>query len=233
MKNALDKKLLGPLGLLGGVGLLFPAAGPASAETQTFTLTATPTTLTSPGSSSDSDTTTVSFDQFDPSLGSLSEVDISLSSTLAASSTLSASTNEGFSSSHWSGETKLTLPGVSFDATNSFFNDCSFCTNQVMTPSFPISQGWVLTSGLSPYVGLGMVDANLELDVTFTLGGEFLLSGTASGSGTWDPPPPDGLTITYVYEPSGTAPEPGSLALLGAAVAAGAGFIRRRVKDPG
>ena len=54
-------------------------------------------------------------------------------------------------------------------------------------------------------------------------------NASAGGNATWDPPF-DGIIVTYVYTPVTTVPEPGSLALLGAAGLAGLGLARRRGK---
>jgi hypothetical protein len=246
-KNMLDRKVLGPIGLLTGIGALLPGViGTADASTivqsKTFMVTATPAEPTDPGEPSESadKSTTVQFDQFDPSLGTLTEIDLSLSSTLSASLSVSGSTAEQMpnSTATWDGTVTLTTPdGVDFSDTQSFSISCGFgsCSNS-STSSFTEIGSKSLTGPFAPgFFGTGMFDALYDLDLTVSVvnnaGGT--PPSSAFGSGTWDPPPPKGLTVTYIYTPNATVPEPGTLALLGMGAMAGLGFSRRRPKKDG
>jgi hypothetical protein len=86
---------------------------------------------------------------------------------------------------------------------------------------------------MAPYLGFGTVDANVSSFFQLTANANGAGSALVSGNGTFDPPPPEGLTVTYVFTPRGTVPEPGTLALLGMGGLAGLGFARRRVKHDG
>jgi hypothetical protein len=246
------KKRLSQLGLLAGFGMLLPVAGVADAasitQSQPFSLFASPAEVSThvvgsegTDSASDTDSTTVTFDRFDPVLGTLTEVDIGLSSSLARFLTVSASPAEltGPVSAHadWNASGSITMPGLIISVADNFSLDCSatntFCSdsNNASDPiDANISAG--SASFLSLYTGIGTFAADLELDLTVAVTldtGEF---GNASGGGnaTWDPPF-DGITVTYVYTPVTTVPEPGGLALLGAAGLAGLGLARRRAKN--
>src|SRR6266853_3395652 len=140
MKNTFDRKLLSQIGLLTGIGVLVPAAGTAEAtvisQTQTFTVSASPAEVTDPGtpSNNDSNTTTVTFNQFDPSLGTLTEIDLALNSTLFGFLSVSGSNAEqnNNSTATWKASITLTAPdGVDFSdsRTVSISCDFGFCSN--------------------------------------------------------------------------------------------------------
>ena len=246
------KKRLSQIGLLAGFGLLLPAAGVADAasipQTRPFSLIASPAEVSThvvgsegTDSASASDSTTVTFDRFDPALGTLTEIDIGLSSSLARFLTVSASPAEltGPVSAHadWVASGALTMPGASVTFNDSFTLPCS-ATSTFCSDSNSASDAIDATivdsdaSFLALYTGTGMFDADLELDLTVavTLDTGDFGNASAGGNATWDPPF-DGITLTYVYTPVTTVPEPGSLALFGAAGLAGLGLARRRAKN--
>ena len=92
-------------------------------------------------------------------------------------------------------------------------------------------------SVLNLYTGLGTLDATFNLDLMLSVSSEGdasrAHSASGGGSATWDPPAIDGLTVTYLFRPNATVPEPGTLALLGMGAVAGLGFARRRLKSDG
>ena len=252
MDYPFKKKRLSQIGLLAGFGFLLPAAGVADAaviiQAQGFFLSASPAEVSThvvgsegTDSASDTDSKTVTFDQFDPALGTLTEVDIGLSSTIARFLIVSASPAEQFGpvSAHaaWDASAHFTLPGLAVSFTDSFSVDCSAtdksCSN-FDNGSDPLSVGVMGSdpSFLANYIGTGTVDADLDLALTVavTLDTGDFGNASAGGSATWDPPF-DGITVTYIYTPVTTVPEPGSLALLGAAGLAGLGLARRRAKN--
>jgi hypothetical protein len=252
MENQFKKKRLGQLGLLAGFGLLLPTAGVADAaeitQSQPFSLFASPAEVSThlvgsegKDSESDTDNTTVTFDQFDPALGTLTEIDIGLNSSIARFLSLSASPAEGFGpvSAHadWNASGSLMMPDLTISFADNFSINCS-ATNQNCSNSDngvdPISANIVATTAsfLANYIGTGTVSADLDLALTVSVTldqGDFG-NATAGGNATWDPPF-DGITVTYIYTPVTTVPEPGSLALLGAAGLAGMGLARRRAKN--
>jgi hypothetical protein len=252
MEHPFRKKRLSQIGLLAGFGLLLPAAGVADAasiiQSQGFSLFASPaevsTHVVGPGgkdSDSDSDSTTVTFDQFDPALGTLTEIDIGINSTIARFLIVSASPAELFGpvSAHadWDASGQLTMPDFSFSFTDSFSVNCSATDtscSQSDKAGDPLAAGAFLSTAtdLADYTGTGTVSADLDLALTVSVTldqGDFG-NASAGGSATWDPPF-DGITVTYIYTPVTTVPEPGSLALLGAAGLAGLGLSRRRTKN--
>lgn len=255
MKARFNKKLLGQIGLLTGIGAVLPAAGTAEANPVctvfpcAFTVTSSPNEVNDPGTTSNDDpkSTTVTFNQFDPSLGTLTEIDFGLSSTLFGSISVSAqgSANEGQSSASgqtsWDASYSLTLPGIAefFDSKSDSVlcsNSLSFCSN-FKSPSFSVTWSDQVTqqSVLDQYTGSGTLDAMFDLDLTLSVINEGTPPSSASGGGsaTWDPRAVDGLTVTYIFTPNSTVPEPGTLALLGMGAMAGLGFARRRLKSDG
>ncbi len=257
METTFNKKLLSQIGLLTSMGVLLPAAGTAEAgpvcatSPCTFTVTSLPAEVNDPGTTSNSDpeSTTVTFNKFDPSLGTLTEIDFGLSSTLFGSISLSALgfSNEGQSPASgmtsWDASYSLTLPGIAeFTGSQSDSLSCSsnssFCSPTPKTPSFSVtwSDTESLQSVLNMYTGPGTLDATFNLDLTLSVVNLATLPSSASGGGsaTWDPPAIDGLTVTYKFTPNTrTVPEPGTLALLGMGAMAGLGFARRRLKPDG
>lgn len=252
MECQFRKKRLSQLGLLAGFGLLLPTAGVADAaeiiQSQPFSLFASPAEVSThvvgsenKGSGSDNDSTTVTFDQFDPALGILTEIDIDLNSAITGFFTVSASPAEMFGpvSAHadWDASGNLTMPNLTTGFTDSHSVSCS-ATNQSCSNSDnvndPISIITSLTdaTSLANYTGSGTVSANLGLALTMSVTldeGDFG-NASAGGDATWDPPF-DGITLTYVYTPVTSVPEPGSLALVGVAGLAGLGLARRRAKN--
>jgi PEP-CTERM motif len=262
METRFDKKLLSQIGLLTGMGVLLPAAGTAEAtlgctttqctDTQTFTVTSSPAEVNDPGETSNSDpqSTTATFSKFDPLLGTLTEIDFSLSSTLFGSISISAgstSTNEPTASGQtsWNASYSLTLPGIAefFDSKSdsvSCTQGGTFCSafRNPSSLSFPVIWGDVETqqSILDLYTGAGetlLATFNLDLLLSVFNEGTSPSSASGGGSATWDPPAIEGLTVTYIFTPTSTVPEPGTLALLGMGAMAGLGFARRRLKPDG
>lgn len=250
-----ETKRLSQIGLLTGLGAVLPAVGTAEAAPVcatfpcAFTVTSSPDEVNDPGESQDNDpkSTTVTFNKFDPSLGTLTEIDFSLTSTLFGFFATSGfnSSNEGQSPASgqtlWSAAFSLTLPGIAeFTGTKTDTVSCSsttgFCSNS-KSPSFSLTWNDEATqqSVLNLYTGPGTLDATFNLDLTLTEINEAAPPSSASGGGsaTWDPPTVDGLTVTYIFTPNATVPEPGTLALLGMGAMAGLGFARRRVKPDG
>ena len=260
MGDRFDKKLLGQIGLLTGMGVLLPAVGTAEAslictttqctDTQTFIVTSSPNEVNDPGTTSNTDpqSTTATFSKFDPLLGTLTEIDFGLSSTLSGSISISALSNnsEGGASASgqtsWNAEYSLTMPGsVGFSDSKSDSVQCSqsgsapnASCSDFKNPSFlvPWNDSVTLQSILDLYTGTGTLDATFDLDLMLSVFNEGNGESSASGGGsaTWDPPAIDGLTVTYIFTPTSPVPEPGTLALLGMGAMAGLGFARRRLK---
>ncbi len=250
-----DTKRLSQIGLLTGIGAVLPAVGTAEAAPVctvfpcAFTVTSSPAEVIDPGvnQNSDAEHTTVTFNQFDPSLGTLTEVDVSLTSTLFGFVTVSADTPVEDASAvavgntSWDASFSMTMPGVNYsdsrsDSVNCFNTGFSVSCSNSKDPSSLVTFSDSLTaqSILDQYNGLGTLDATFNLNLMLTVTNESSGDGNASGGGnaTWDRPN-DGLTVTYIFTPNSTVPEPGTLALLGMGAMAGLGFARRRVKPDG
>ena len=231
----LDKKGLGRLGLLTGIGALVPMTS-VDADvitlTKPFTVSSSVSQVTDPGetSSFDDRTTSVTFDPFDASLGTLTQVQISLTSS-AWNGLLSVqggqSENNDNSTSTWDSSVTLTMPGVPLSTLDSetVHVSCDFgnCSNSA-SPSFSVSGLLFTLSGASipsAFTGVSDITATLGLNLTVSVANNFDV-GTAVGSGsaTWAATDPDGLRVTYTYTPLiSSIPEPSTLALLGFGVA--------------
>jgi len=247
-----ERKLLSQIGLLTGVSVLLPAAHPANAGTIDFTqtkfvnLNVGPITANSPGNATAPSTVsinasaTVNFAQTlnATSFGTLSAVEIGFNSILAGSLTLSAdeNTNNG-SFGTWKGHVGASIPGLIFSDSQSFSVNCAAnsCTTTFGPVTFPEDATTQILTGaaMAPYVGAGNVTASELLSIVISANNLGAGGVQASGSGTFDPPPPEGITVTYVYTTPSTTPEPGTLALLGMGAAVGLGFARRRLKQDG
>lgn len=194
--------------MAGGIAcavVLLVAAGPGAqaeviTQTATFVYTAPATTTFFPV-----------FAQFDPSLGTLQQVEIAYDLTGALSITVqnTFSAPAGFS------------PDVHF-FTNFSNSDFADVTDQEFGLIGPLAPGGVgsttvtntlmqsfLASDLAPFIGLGDFDARIRNSV----GASFAISPTSySGGGS--------VSVVYTYSLSQTAiPEPEILALFAAAVA--------------
>jgi hypothetical protein len=232
-----EKKLISQISLLTSLGALLPTvgAGEAAVITQrnTFSLTASPAEVSDPGTSSNSasDSTTVTFNQFDPSLGKLTEIDIALNSTLFGSVSVATSVEQSNSATTtWDASITLIMPGVNFSDTQSASASCDFaCNTTLVLDPLLESDSATFTSGFpASYIGTGTLGMDAELHLTVSVSDNGT-SGPATGSGsaTWDQF--EDLTLAYVYTPA-AAPEPGTLALLGMGATAGLGIARRRSK---
>ena len=242
-----ERKLLSQVGVLTGVSVLLPTAGPANAgpilisETLQFSIGGTavaqsPGNATLPASVTRSATTTLAFDKFNSlnstSSGTLTEIDISLSSTLLGVVSFPGTHLNTSATATWSDSVHVIGPGFNFSpAAQSFSLDCGpdLC-NATSSMTFAENHSAIFTgSEMNPYLGTGEVFFNVASVMTASVNG----FGQAAFLNILDPPAPDGLTVTYVITPTATVPEPATLGLLGIGALAGLGFARKRTKQDG
>jgi hypothetical protein len=217
-------------GIIAGAGLSLGWADMASAG-QSFSLRES---VTAAG--------TISFAPFDTSLGTLTEVDIALSSPLAGiGSTASLTGGEGGShaTAAFTADLNIVGPGsvTLFTAQASSTTSCLVVT----TPgSCSTSAGVTLASGaflpnpvaLTSPTDLAFWDTALNVDLAVAIGNftrhdVCVPVATGSCSNTDDVSFSGTVDVTYQYTPTTSTPEPWSIALFASSLA-GLGFIRTR-----
>ena len=219
---------------ISGAGLLLASSSGFAAV---LSLSGLATNLTT-----DHDQNTLTFQQFNSSLGTLTGVTFSLNSTTDVTATVIGSFSSG------EGGDASATTSASFDISApshaALFSDVgtatascssssgSFCNSlfpdSVNLPSFPPSV--LVTSNLSPFIGSGFFDVFATLDVESTLTTCDANSGSAicttAAVATWD----GTLDVTYQFTPAAAAaPEPATIVLVSIALAT-LGFSRRRVQ---
>ena len=231
MNSGYDDKIA--LATLAGVTLLIGGGEPAFAgtvtETQTFTI----------GPTSGSGADPLSFDMFDPSLGTLTGVSFILTSDTTSSVTVDvpateSATNGGSATNATSFSVVVVSPNLTlFDATNAASTSCTAAFASCMNTG---SNGPVAFDGsfavpaanVAAFIGTGSITVDLNYannpSVTnCTNSGEC----SASGSLTWADAPG---TLEVEYQTTGAVPEPPTWVLLGSGFLAFAGFFRGRTR---
>jgi hypothetical protein len=133
-----------------------------------------------------------------------------------------------------------TLTGVSFGLISNITNTLGFVSAAVdvnsATELLLGSTSSVGAFNFGPVSGLNSVDGATTTFYSSAFGVNLVLTNCTScefSSSTWDPPSPDGLTVTYTYTPAISAtPLPAALPLFATGLA-GLGFTawRRRRKQ--
>ena len=221
-----------------GAGLLLGGAGMASAAT----ISVGPEAFSVQQSTGP--TQTLDFSQFSTSLGTLDQVDISLSgSTLGGGASANLTGGEGgIASSSFSAtlsvigptsETELTGT-VSASATCQSFSFPFTCSSGLVAPTLgagaftpnPVT----LTTGLAPFEGAGLVSLIAEITgftPTSSCTGSFFPVCNNTSDVSWA----GSLTLTYHYTPLNPVPEPAAFGVFAAGLAGL--MLVRRPRRPG
>jgi hypothetical protein len=222
--------------LLAGAGLLAATAGPVQATitNQSFSV-----------DTSGTDPESLSFSQFDMSLGTLTGIKFTLGNSVTTElSTLSVTGGEGSGTATMSVDFEIKGPGQGGPLALSLFSGtgsatssctvnvigCSSSGNDTTTPPMFTSPTTVSTAtDFAPYEGSGTFTVEVDLTAP-VLGGtctplpNFTLTCTRGGRATWT----GDLTVDFLTaSPPSEVPEPASLGLVAAGLA-GLGGLRRR-----
>jgi hypothetical protein len=232
--------------LAGAVLATLGATAPVEAATITALNLNFSITQTLPFTGTINSSLTGAFGQFDPSLGTLTEVDIELLSRITGSvSVTGVCTGTGTCDPDASSDLDIDL-AVDVDGLTPVFSktintgaDCTFHSSTLCSGFQTVDELFndsflVPTDGgaLANFIGLGSVSFGLSMDSDLgcTATPPFQAGCSAHADAKWANgigPTFGSLTVTYTYTPVGVAPEPGSLALFGLG-AAGLWFTRRR-----
>jgi hypothetical protein len=219
------------MAVMAGAGLL--AAANAQAQTDPFSVT-TPST----------ETNTLSFSQFDPTLGTLTGVSFALSNSAATLNGLMTLTGgeAGFGAGAAVVDFLATGPGAGGPGAIQLFGDnqtatvscgSANCTDpNSVNGSFASPATVNGPTDLPSYEGLGTFDVDVSV-ASFNASTATCMgfnngptpTCTTTGSATWT----GDITVSFQYTPAVTeAPEPGTFGLLAAALSGMAMLTRRR-----
>jgi hypothetical protein len=199
------------------------AAAPAAAEVVVLTATTVPNGQTN--------SSTVSFAQFDPSLGVLESVTLAFEA--ASSTTVDVSNSSNMSRNYnVTGNASASLTGNGFTLTDSYvLSGDTFTLGARFSPSNPrtttrtytadLSDSNIVTTNLAAFAGPGTVSFNFARAANFTGSPGNVSARPTSFSGN--------ATLTYTFSTPTAVPEPATWALmLGGFGVVGAASRRRK-----
>jgi len=222
----ITKRISLTLATLVGIGLAIGQGAGAQVIVQTFTVPA--------GSNVPLTNGNFTFNLFDTTLGTLDVVTVALSTSITPTIDVFNSSGgpQSFSNATATIPITLTAPdGITATAT-AVAGPVSGTVTGVFTQfpagtAFSNSSQNVPVGDFSFYEGVGPVTA--PLDVTST-NGSYAGTGPANGTIGFGGSATAGatVTITYLYQPAGTIPEPGATTFLAAGVLGSLGMVIRR-----
>src|SRR5579883_2544037 len=158
----------------------------------------------------------ISLPQFNPSMGTLTSITFTFDGQTTGSATVT--NNSGATGSY---QVSISSNLKLLDPTNNTLISITPSFNQTLNIANGDSGSTTITSGFSPYVGLG--------DVSFTVSGEGIGGVSGPSPFTVDSITKGEGTITITYNTSSVVPEPATLALFGSGLLAlGLLYQRRR-----
>jgi len=210
---------------LAGIGLAVCQGASAQVIVQSFTIPAlTPASTWNPFT-------------FNTSLGTLDEVLLSVTTTINANVIVFNQTANplGFTDGTATIPENVTAPGVPTITDNVVAGPLSGIANPLALTTFSAPPA-TNTDNVSVPVGQFSFYENPPTGLTLTIGasagsgsfsgtetggsGDLFFGGNATGSGS--------ITLTYLYQPAGTIPEPGATTFLAAGVLGSLGMVIRR-----
>jgi hypothetical protein len=221
----ITKRISLTLAALLGIGLAIGQGAGAQVIVQTFTVPA--------GSMVPLTNGNFTFDLFDSTLGVLDSVTVALSTSITATvDVFDTGGTQSFSNATATIPITLTAPdGITSTAT-AVAGPIGGTVSTIVTQFPGITANANNTQNVpgadfSFYEGVGLVTA--PLDVTST-NGSYSGTGPANGTIGFGGSATAGatVTITYLYQPAGTIPEPGATTFLAAGVLGSLGMVIRR-----
>jgi len=220
----ITKRVSLTLAALVGMGLVIGQGAGAQVITQNFPIPTTSTPFTD----------TYTFNLFNTNLGVLGEVMVTLNTSITAEVDIfnSSATTQAFSNATASIPVNLTAPdGVSLNATGvagpisgtvppgpgvTAFKGLT--TNADVSQTLPFGD-FASYEGVGTNTGTVVFTANSG-SYAGTSSSALFFGGSATAGGL--------ITITYLYQPTGTIPEPGATTFLAAGVLGSLGMVIRR-----
>jgi hypothetical protein len=245
------------LAIAAGAGALVGFTGAAQADVITAPPSPAPFSVSASVPTGDGvvhhDTDTLTFNQFDTSLGTLTSITFSfISGALSDNAHVSVSGGEGKAGNVTTTATfTITGPGslalftnspdpVTVNATCSAFSFGTPCTGNASVGSVTFVTPTIVSSGFAPFEGLGTFDLAVDLSLLVPVGTKGLTGSGAVCTANFGPPTTcstsgdaawsGSVSVQYTYTAADTTPvpEPGMLGVFATGLIATATLRRRR-----